>query len=102
MHNDFYLNFEGCWDFESIYGFTLSFDLMNVLMKIKRMIIIMLLKRLIKRMDVSFRIIHEYGNVNKKDYYKLLEINRDANESEIKAGFYKMAKRYHPDLNKGN
>ena len=37
-----------------------------------------------------------------KDYYKTLEINKDANEDEIKKAFRKLAVRYHPDRNPGN
>jgi curved DNA-binding protein CbpA len=31
------------------------------------------------------------------DYYEVLEITRQASASEIKAAYYKMAKRFHPD-----
>lgn len=34
-----------------------------------------------------------------KDYYNVLEINKDANESEIKQAYRNMAKKYHPDIN---
>jgi len=35
-----------------------------------------------------------------KDYFKILEINRDATIDEIKSGYRKLAKKFHPDLNK--
>jgi len=37
-----------------------------------------------------------------KDYYKILGIDRDASEAEIKSAFRKLALQYHPDRNQGN
>ncbi len=35
-----------------------------------------------------------------KDYYAILGIRKDASEQEIKAAYRKLAKEYHPDVNK--
>ncbi len=37
---------------------------------------------------------------DKRDYYKVLGVSKDASEQEIKSAFRKLAKKYHPDLNK--
>jgi len=35
-----------------------------------------------------------------KNYYKILEVEEDASEEEIKLAYRRLAKKYHPDLNK--
>ena len=35
-----------------------------------------------------------------KDYYKILEIDKNASDDDIKKSYRKLAKRYHPDVNK--
>ncbi len=36
----------------------------------------------------------------KRDYYEVLGVPKDADENQIKRAFWKLAKKYHPDVNK--
>ena len=37
-----------------------------------------------------------------KDYYKILDIPRDASAKDIKSAFRKAARKHHPDVNPGD
>ena len=43
-----------------------------------------------------------YRKPNEKDLYAILGIKRDADASQIKKAYRKLAKKYHPDSNAGN
>ena len=39
---------------------------------------------------------------DKRDYYEVLGLSRDASEDEVKKAYRKLARQYHPDVNKAS
>ena len=40
--------------------------------------------------------------VDYKDYYKVLGVDKNANQKDIQKAYRKLARQYHPDVNPGD
>jgi len=60
--------------------------------------------RFMRSSFISSRSFHATGHCCsiEKDYYRILGVPKDASQDDIKKAFHFLAKKYHPDTNKGN
>lgn len=53
-------------------------------------------------LEYSSRALFSQAFDTNKDYYKILGVAQGATDKQIKAAYFELAKKYHPDVNKGN
>lgn len=51
-------------------------------------------------LEIEFLEQNNMENFESKNFYEILELNRDCSKEQIKKSYYKLAKKYHPDINK--
>ena len=60
--------------------------------------------RFLTRTTGNYRGLHHkarFAFSTNKNYYEVLGLSQNADQKQIKSAFYKLAKQYHPDINKG-
>ncbi|KAM7282161.1 protein tumorous imaginal discs, mitochondrial [Ixodes scapularis] len=45
---------------------------------------------------------HASSSLCRRDYYEVLGVPKNSNQKDIKKAYYQLAKKYHPDTNKGD
>lgn len=53
-------------------------------------------------MDPAGPLANPWNNVQKRDYYEVLGVGREAGEADLKSAYRKLAHQFHPDKNPGN
>ena len=56
----------------------------------------------LKPSSCTFRHFSTSNHLYSTDYYKVLGIPKNADQKQIKKAYYQLAKKYHPDSNKGS
>jgi hypothetical protein len=59
-----------------------------------------------RNVSINFKLVHSnykyFSTKTKLDPYLILEVNRSADWKTIKLAYFKLARLYHPDLNKND